>query len=173
MQSTSLFVGRLLLSVRCVRPFTGYAACSLWCGYRIVYCAIPDRDPSLINVSLFVLVLCHSSRAGYVTYTITAHHNAAHPLLFVYVVPAQVVQPEIRHMLCIFRHTSFAPPAGIHIYRSSLYMFLWQPCGCICRYSRMMAAQLLAYLCHHTTPVSAICTAATVNSCSVVLSPTR
>jgi hypothetical protein len=59
----------------------GKAACSLWCGYRIVYCAIPARDPSLINVSLFVLVLCHSSRAGYGTYTITAHHLAALSLL--------------------------------------------------------------------------------------------
>jgi hypothetical protein len=36
------------------RAFAGKAACSLWCGYRIVYCAIPARDPSLIDVSLFV-----------------------------------------------------------------------------------------------------------------------
>lgn len=45
------------LLVHCIsqpRAFTGKAACSLWCGYRIVYCAIPARDPSLIYVSLFV-----------------------------------------------------------------------------------------------------------------------
>ena len=80
-KGTYLVVALLVHCISQPRAFTGKAACSLWCGYRIVYCAIPARDPSLINVSLFVLVLCHSSRAGYGTYTITAHHYAALSLL--------------------------------------------------------------------------------------------
>jgi hypothetical protein len=68
-----------------------------------------------------------SSGAGYVTYTITAHHDAALSLLPVSVYPAQVVHPDLLHMLRIYRLTPFAPPDGIHSYRSSFYLFLWQP----------------------------------------------
>jgi hypothetical protein len=46
--------GACSISFRCVHPFTGKAACSLWCGYCIVYCAIPDRDPSFVNTTLLI-----------------------------------------------------------------------------------------------------------------------
>ena len=54
-KGTSLVVALLVHCISQPRAFSGKAACSLWCGYRIVYCAIPARDPSLINVTLFVL----------------------------------------------------------------------------------------------------------------------
>ncbi|MBK7808493.1 MAG: hypothetical protein IPJ51_19715 [Saprospiraceae bacterium] len=44
--------GACFIAFRCVHPFSGNAACSLWCGYCIVYCAIPDRDPSFVNTML-------------------------------------------------------------------------------------------------------------------------
>ncbi|MCB9310389.1 MAG: hypothetical protein H6567_10060 [Lewinellaceae bacterium] len=56
--------------------------------------------------------------------TITAHHHDALSLLPVSVYPAQVVHP----VLCStsyarYRHTAFAHPVCIHIYRSSFYLF--------------------------------------------------
>jgi len=58
------------------RAFTGRAACSLWCGYRIVYSAIPDTElHPLPRPERYAMQHClTSSGAGYVTYTITAHH---------------------------------------------------------------------------------------------------
>jgi hypothetical protein len=162
--------GACSIALRCVHPFTGYAACSLWCGYRIVYCAIPDRDPSLINVSLFVSGTLSLFQSG-----VWHIHDHGTPLrctftAFVSVYPAQVVHP----VLCFtsyarYRHIAFAPPVCIHIYRSSFYMFWWQPCGCIWWYSHMIASKLISLHCHHITPVLTICTAATVNSCFIVL----
>ncbi len=129
------------LLVHCIsqpRAFSGKAACSLWCGYRIVYCAIPSRDPSLIYVSLFVSGPLSLFQSG-----VWHIHDHGTPLrctftAFVSVYPAQVVHP----VLCFtsyarYRHIAFAPPVGIHIYRSSFYLVLWQPCGCICWHSRL------------------------------------
>ena len=112
-----------------------------------------------------------SSRAGYGTYTITAHHYAALSLLPVSVYPAQVVHPNLLHMLRKMQaHSVFTTCWYPHLPQFILYV-LWQPCGCICRYSRMMAANHVAWHGHHTTSVSAICTAATVNSCLLVWLP--
>ncbi len=117
---------------------------------------------------------------------------------FVSVYPAQVVHP----VLCFtsyarYRHIAFAPPVGIHIYRSSFYLFLWQPCGCICWHSRLepdhpttsalqvpkstfhllnilhllnLNLNLILFrpICLQTTPMLSRCTAATVNSCFIV-----
>ena len=46
--------GACFIAFRCVHPFTGKKVCSLWCGYCIVYCAIPDRDPSFVNTMLLI-----------------------------------------------------------------------------------------------------------------------
>ena len=46
--------GACSIAFRCDHPFSGNAACSLWCGYYIVYCAIPDRDPSFVNTMLLL-----------------------------------------------------------------------------------------------------------------------
>ena len=92
------------------RAFTGRAACSLWCGYRIVYRAIPDTElHPLPRPESYAMQHClTSSGAGYVTYTITAHHDAALSLLPVSVYPAQAMHPVMPHRFLIARTTSFA-----------------------------------------------------------------
>ena len=162
------------------RAFTGRAACSLWCGYRIVYSAIPDTElHPLPGPERYAMQHClTSSGAGYVTYTITAHHNAALSLLPVSVYPAQAMHPVMPHRFRIARHTPFAPPDGLHIYHSSFYLILWQPCGCICWHSRIPPGVIphsslftfhLSLITYHFPRLHApselsICTAATVNS---------
>ncbi len=139
-----------------------------------------------------------SSGAGFGTYTITAHHYAALSLLPVSVHPAQVVHP----VLCStcyarYRHTSFAPPDCIHIYRSSFYLFCGSHEGAsagIATWSQTIPTtnahqvpkstlnllnilhllnlklnlNLNLIICLQTTPMLSRCTAATVNSWFIV-----
>lgn len=98
-KGTSSVVALLVHYISQPRAFTGKAAYCLWCGYRIVYCAIPDRDPSFVHYVAHFRYTVTSSGAGYVTYTITAHHYAALSLLPVSEYPSQVVHPDLLHML--------------------------------------------------------------------------
>jgi hypothetical protein len=82
-----------------------------------------------------------SSRAGYGTYTITAHHYAALSLLPVSVYPAQVVHPDpMLHMLRKIQ-AHFVCTTCLYPHLPQLILFvLWQPCGCICWHSRLETA---------------------------------
>jgi hypothetical protein len=161
--------GACFIAFRCVHPYTGKKACSLWCGYRIVYCAIPFRDPSLIHVSLFVIGtlslfqsgVCHIHDHGTpLRCTFTAScicgycsGSASCPMLHKF----RKIQA---HFVCT---TSLYP----HLPQFILYIW-WQPCGCIWWYSHMIASKLISLHGHHITPVLTICTAATVNSYFIV-----
>ena len=122
----------------------------VWLSYRILChtCHIHFiRKHSVAHFSDYGT----SSRAGYGTYTITAHHYAALSLLSVSVYPAQVVHP----VLCStssarYRTTSFAPPVCIHSYRSSFYLF----CGSLTGASAGIAAwsqTIPTAIAHHIT----------------------
>jgi hypothetical protein len=94
----------------------------VWLSYRILRhtCQRPFTHKRFTvrfgTLSLFQSGVCHIHDHGTpLRCTFTA---------FVSVYPAQVVHP----VLCStssarYRHTSFAPPVGIHIYRSSFYLF--------------------------------------------------
>ena len=56
-KGTSLVVALLVHCISQPRAFTGKAACSLWCGYRIVYCAIPAIYTSFVNTTLLISVI--------------------------------------------------------------------------------------------------------------------
>ena len=117
--------GACSIAFRCVHPFTGKAVWSLWCGYCIVYCALPTIDPAY---RIHCVPHCRNSVTlpeWGMSHTRSQHTiYAPLPLLSVSVYPAQVVHPDMFHKLNIYRHIAFAQPAGIHIYCSSFYLFL-------------------------------------------------
>jgi hypothetical protein len=98
------------------------------------------------TLSSSLQVLCHSSRAGFVTSTITAHHYGAVPLLSRSLSPSQAVHPDMLHMFHIYRHIAFAPPACVQISRSSLSVFWGSLVGASSIYSHIRA---LYYSCTH------------------------
>ena len=82
---------------------------------------------------------------------------AALSLLPVSVYPAQAMHPVMPHRFLIARTTPFASPDGLHIYHSSFYLILWQPCGCICWHSRLPPGSLTvphsSLITHHSSLV--------------------
>ena len=87
-----------------------------------------------------------SSRVGYGTYTITAHHYGAVPLLSRSLSTSQAVHPDMLHKFHIYRHIPFAPPACVQISRSSLSVFWGSLVGASSIYSHIRA---LYYSCTH------------------------
>ena len=149
--SPSLVVAPLVHCISQPRAFTGKAACSLWCGYRIVYCAIPARDPSIVNVSLLVSGTLSLFQSG-----VCHIHDHSTPLRCTFTASRICICCAGRvafmlHTLRICRHTTCTPPACIYIYCSSFYSF----CGSLVGASAGIAAwRLPTHIIAHASPNS-------------------
>ena len=167
----------------------------VWLSYRILRhtCQRPFTHKRFTvrfgTLSLFQSGVCHIHDHGTpLRCTFTA---------FVSVYPAQVVHPDLLHMLRRYRTTSFASPDCIHIYRSSFYLFCGSHEGAsagiaawrqtipttiehqvpkstlhLLNILHLLNLNLILNLnlepCLQTTPMLSRCTAATVNSYFII-----